>query len=84
MPAKKAREKVDLAVESVRYVTGKTPSSLLGLEGMFQEAEFRDLLKWYPSDRIHKCAPGPDRANIRSATPRGFAQAVFEANGKAL
>lgn len=33
-----------------------------------------------PDDRIHKCAPGPDRANIRSATPTGFARAVFEAN----
>lgn len=33
-----------------------------------------------PDDRIHKCAPGPDRANIRSATPRGFARAVFHAN----
>lgn len=34
-----------------------------------------------PDDRIHKCAPGPDRANIRSATPMGFARACFEANG---
>jgi hypothetical protein len=33
-----------------------------------------------PDDRIHKCPPGPDRANIRSATPMGFARAVFEAN----
>lgn len=33
-----------------------------------------------PDDRIHKCAPGPERANIRSATPMGFAKAVFEAN----
>lgn len=33
-----------------------------------------------PDDRIHKAAPGPDRANIRSATPAGFARAVFEAN----
>jgi len=33
-----------------------------------------------PDDRIHKCPPGPDRANIRSATPMGFAKAVFEAN----
>ncbi len=33
-----------------------------------------------PDDRIHKAAPGPDRANIRSATPMGFARAVFEAN----
>jgi len=33
-----------------------------------------------PDDRIHKAAPGPDRANFRSATPMGFAKAVFEAN----
>lgn len=29
---------------------------------------------------IHKMPPGPDRANLRSATPMGFARAVFEAN----
>ena len=33
-----------------------------------------------PDDRIHKCPPGPDRHNIRSATPMGFARAVFEHN----
>ncbi|WP_423812375.1 hypothetical protein [Pseudomonas asiatica] len=33
-----------------------------------------------PDDRIHKCPPGPERANIRSATPAGFARAVFLAN----
>lgn len=33
-----------------------------------------------PDDRIHKAAPGDERANFRSATPRGFAKAVFEAN----
>lgn len=33
-----------------------------------------------PDDRIHKAPPGPDRKNFRSATPRGFARAVFEAN----
>lgn len=33
-----------------------------------------------PDDRIHKCPPGPERHNIRSATPTGFARAVFEAN----
>lgn len=33
-----------------------------------------------PDDRIHKAAPGEDRANICSATPLGFARAVFEAN----
>lgn len=35
-----------------------------------------------PDDRIHKCPPGPERANIRSVTPMGFARAVFEANHK--
>lgn len=29
---------------------------------------------------IHWAAPGPERANIRSVTPRGFAQAVYEFN----
>lgn len=30
--------------------------------------------------RIHRAAPGPDRKDFRSATPLGFARAVFEAN----
>jgi hypothetical protein len=29
---------------------------------------------------IHRQPPGPERANIRSATPAGFARAAFEAN----
>lgn len=33
-------------------------------------------------DRIHKAPPGPERANFRSATPAGFARAVFEANAE--
>jgi len=33
-----------------------------------------------PDDRIHKAAPSPERANFRSATPLGFARAVYEAN----
>jgi len=37
-----------------------------------------------PDDRIHKCPPGDDRKNIRSATPRGFANAVFFANSQEL
>lgn len=35
-----------------------------------------------PDDRIHKAPPSAERANFRSATPRGFARAVFEANGR--
>jgi hypothetical protein len=33
-----------------------------------------------PDTRIHDAPPGPDRANFRSATPMGFARAVYEAN----
>jgi hypothetical protein len=40
---------------------------------------------WFPDDRIHKKGPrGADRANFRSATPRGFADAVFAANAPQL
>ena len=37
-----------------------------------------------PDDRIHKCPPSADRANIRSETPIGFTRAVFEANHDAI
>lgn len=30
--------------------------------------------------KMHKVPPGPERKNIRSATPMGFAKAFFEAN----
>jgi len=33
-----------------------------------------------PDNRIHAAPPGPERANFRSATPMGFARAVFDAN----
>lgn len=29
---------------------------------------------------IHRMVPGPERANLRSATPMGFARAVYEVN----
>lgn len=37
-----------------------------------------------PDDRIHKAPPGPDRKNFRSATPRGFALAVYEEHAACL
>lgn len=37
-----------------------------------------------PDNRIHFASPGPERANFRSATPMGFARALFEANGRQL
>jgi hypothetical protein len=41
-------------------------------------AMVQDLGK--PDDRIHKATPGADRTDFRSATPMGFARAVFTAN----
>lgn len=41
-----------------------------------------DLSLGDPDDRIHKAAPGSDRANFRSATPMGFARAVFKENSR--
>jgi hypothetical protein len=42
----------------------------------------RDASLGAPDDRIHKAPPGPDRENFRSATPLGFARAVFDANAR--
>lgn len=44
----------------------------------------RDPTLGPPDDRIHKAPPGPERANFRSATPRGFSQAAFLANRPAM
>ena len=40
----------------------------------------RDETLGAPDNRIHFASPGPERANFRSATPMGFARAVFLAN----
>lgn len=37
-----------------------------------------------PDDRIHKCPPSAERANIRSEMPRGVSRAFFEANAPHL
>lgn len=42
----------------------------------------RDLTLGPPDDRIHKAPPSEQRANFRSATPTGFARAVFAANAE--
>lgn len=41
-----------------------------------------DLFSMPDATRIHHQAPGPERANIRSATPMGFARAAFHANSE--
>jgi hypothetical protein len=43
-------------------------------------AQHPDLFGVRPDNRIHFASPGEDRAAFRSATPMGFARAVFQAN----
>lgn len=50
--------------------------------GFIMPAPARDASLGAPDDRIHKAPPGPDRENFRSATPLGFARAVFAANAR--
>jgi hypothetical protein len=78
MPAARLDPRVAADVSAVKTITGKMPpkkkaQQLTGLE-----------LDFYPDDRVHKCPPGPNRANFRSATPSGFAEAVFLANARHL
>jgi hypothetical protein len=41
---------------------------------------FTNSVRDKDGSRMHFIAPGPERANIRSETPMGFALAVYEAN----
>jgi hypothetical protein len=58
-----------------------TKKTCLWTGGGFQmPAPYKDESLGAPDNRIHFASPGPERANFRSATPMGFARAVFEAN----
>ncbi len=48
--------------------------------GFVMPSPFLNPLSGKPDDRIHKAPPGAERANFRSATPRGFSKAVFLSN----
>lgn len=52
--------------------------------GFVMPESCQDFTLGAPDDRIHKASPGEERANFRSATPMGFAKAVFRANGRQL
>lgn len=52
--------------------------------GFVMPKPFQDPELGEPDNRIHFASPGEERANFRSATPRGFARAVFEANRHVL
>lgn len=48
--------------------------------GFCMPSPYRDETLGKPDNRIHMAPPGAERANFRSATPEGFARAVFSAN----
>ena len=52
--------------------------------GFIMPASARDPDLGPPDNRIHFASPGPERADIRSATPMGFSFAVHLANDRAL
>lgn len=52
--------------------------------GFSMPEPFKDASLGKPDNRIHFCPPGPERANIKSATPLGFSRAVFLANAPHL
>lgn len=52
--------------------------------GFVMPKPFRNESLGKPDNRIHTCQPGAERANIRSATPAGFAMAVYLANAPHL
>jgi hypothetical protein len=51
---------------------------------MPEQEQDPSLLSIKPDNRIHFASPGDDRAAFRSATPMGFARAVFQANAPHL
>lgn len=65
------------AVRIVRAYFGRMVPKRRALEAF---PDSRIVADFYPDNRIHDAPPGEDRANFRSATPMGFARAVFGAN----
>lgn len=57
---------------------------LWSFNGFVMPPPHRDLTLGQPDTRIWMAPPGPDRANIRSAFPRGFSRACFLANAPHL
>jgi hypothetical protein len=48
--------------------------------GEFNPFLIRAYVKPTEGSKMHKIPPGANRQNIRSATPQGFAKAIYEAN----
>lgn len=80
-PAENIHPMVDEAIEHVKRHFCRMVPKKKALE-VFTESSI--VADWYPDNRIHECPPSDERANIRSATPLGFAKAVFISNAPHL
>ncbi|MGN9466760.1 hypothetical protein [Pseudomonas syringae] len=77
MPARRIDDRVQASIEYCKEWLGRFMPKPKAMALMPMH---KSELNWLPDDRIHKAPPGPERANFRSATPEGFARAVFSAN----
>jgi hypothetical protein len=73
--------KPDFMFDPADYGDGYTKKTCLWTGGGFVMPPKNRVEITAPS-YIHKMPPSADRANLRSATPMGFARAVFQANAK--
>lgn len=71
----------DFRFDPCDYGDGYTKKTCLWTGGGFVMPEKNPVPITMPS-HIHKMPPSAERANLRSATPMGFARAVFQANAK--
>ncbi|MAX33714.1 MAG: dcm methylase [Halomonadaceae bacterium] len=74
MPESCPRPEVQSAVDAVMSRYGR----MVPIKRLRDDGAESWVLDHYPDNRIHFASPGVERANMRSATPRGFSMAVFE------
>ncbi|MGK1232324.1 dcm methylase, partial [Klebsiella pneumoniae] len=79
-PAENMHPMVEAAIDVVRLACGRMVPKKKAIEAISGTSFAGLVTDWYPDNRIHECPPSDERANIRSATPLGFAKAVFLSN----
>ncbi len=83
-PAENMHPMVEAAIDAVRLACGRMVPKKKAIEAISGTSFAGLVADWYPDNRIHECPPSDERANIRSATPLGFAKAVFLSNAPHL
>ncbi|TNC70657.1 dcm methylase [Klebsiella quasipneumoniae] len=83
-PAENMHPMVEAAIDAVKLACGRMVPKKKANEAISGTSFSGLVADWYPDNRIHECPPSDERANIRSATPLGFAKAVFLSNAPHL